>query len=242
MKQEYIVLKKNNDSLNSLIGKSFNQKSKQEAYKILCEIHEKSEQKSFSKALVYVIDKNEIKGVGGSSLMKDKKTGKIISDLLNNNFGDLFSKFFKPVAVTNSTATLIDETNTTDFYRCFRATSGAVYNSGSGANIQIGSGAVAPSRSDFAINTAFGTAPESVRQNLLFGSSVWVSGLGRVTTIAMALTAGGSGTIRETVLFWRWNNFGNTAQRFNLMTRDLISPTLAFNPAQNIQVDYTWQL
>jgi len=64
MSQLYIPLRKANDSLNSLIGQSFNQKSKFEAEKILAEIHSVAQDRLVGKkALCYVHDKGEIKGI-----------------------------------------------------------------------------------------------------------------------------------------------------------------------------------
>ena len=65
MKQQYVLLKQENDLLNSLIGQSFNQRTKFEADKILKEIHKQADKYSMEKAMCYVIDKGEIKGVGG---------------------------------------------------------------------------------------------------------------------------------------------------------------------------------
>ena len=95
--KQYLLLKEKNDSLNSLIGKSFNEKSKFEAEKILTEIH-KGYFSSWTKALVYCIEPktNEILGVGGSSLFYDKTRKRIHSDILMENFGVLLrAKFTK---------------------------------------------------------------------------------------------------------------------------------------------------
>jgi len=79
MKQQYVLLRKENDLLNSLRGKSYNERTKFEASKILNEIHKQADRYCMEKALCYVLDKGEIKGVGGSSLMQHKKTGEIVS-------------------------------------------------------------------------------------------------------------------------------------------------------------------
>ena len=95
MKQEYVLLRTENDLLNSLIGQSFNQRTKFEAEKILTEIHSKAQDRSIGKmALCYIVDKNEIKGVGGSTLLKDKND-KIISNLILDQFGILLAGMFK---------------------------------------------------------------------------------------------------------------------------------------------------
>ena len=49
MKQQLILLREENDLLNSLIGQSFNQRTKFEAEKILTEIHSKAQDRSIGK-------------------------------------------------------------------------------------------------------------------------------------------------------------------------------------------------
>lgn len=241
MKQEYVLLKKENDLLNSLIGQSFNERTKLEAYKIIKEIHKQADQYSMEKALCYVVDKGEVKGVGGSTLMKDKKTGEIVSDLILDQFGVLFagvlSKFQvadKIIQLKNTSGALINlkpiGTPTTFAQLGF---------GGIGNRFQIGSGSTPPVRQDFNIETAFGTAPES---GLMSPATdpVFNSGLGNFKMIA-SITAGGAGTINESVWIGTWLNSANATNQY-AMFRDIISPAVAFVAGQTIALEYTIQL
>ena len=180
-----ILLTKENDSLNSLIGKSFNQKSKDETYKILCEIHEKADQKGMLKALVYCIEPktNEILGVGGSSLYYDKKTKRIHSDLLLDNFGIFLRAWFTFVSSgSNSIATMKIEDSTFANFAIYELASAVFsYNQFIGMRIRIGSSSVI-ARSDFNVTTPFGSSPEADLTNIL-STSIYTSGTGKITSI-----------------------------------------------------------
>jgi len=240
------LLRKENDSLNSLIGKSFNQKNKFEADKILNEIHAKAENRTIGKkALCYIVDKNEIKGVGGSTLMKDKD-GKIVSNLILDQFGKCLAGLFRgsqagdgaqPTNVKDAGAGL----NTMKMY----FTSGIVFNLVStvplgelGTIIQVGKGTTPPTRTDFDIESDFTTPPE---QNLFIPADpVYNSGLGNFKN-AGSIVAGGSGTINESILGVIWKNSANGVKTF-ILYRDIISPAQAFIAGQNIFLEYTTQL
>jgi len=158
------LLRKENDLLNSLIGKSFNQKSKFEADKIINEIHTKAESRMIGKkALCYIVDQNQIKGVGGSTLMKDKN-GKIVSNLILDQFGILMRGILlgKPQPSTN--LTIKDEAGVNRTVRVFSASSVfCTFLSGGGnemgAVLQIGSGTTIPVRTDFDIDNPFSVSP-----------------------------------------------------------------------------------
>ena len=237
MSQQLILLRTENDLLTSLIGQSFNQRSKFEAYKILTEIHKQADQYSMEKVLCYIVDKGEIKGVGGSSLMKNKKTGKIISDLILYNLGLFLAGVFqgtggivtvllKQTDGINRNINVINQTT--------------LWNFSTGASMfhQVGSGSSSPARTDFKIQTAFGTAPEDA----IFAPSnpVFNSGLGNFKSIG-SITAGGAGTINESVMISRWRDGGNN-NRFFALFRDIISPFQSFIAGQSIALEYTVQL
>jgi len=241
MKQEYVLLRTENDLLNSLIGQSFNQRTKFEAYKILTEIHSKAQDRSIGKmALCYIVDKNEIKGVGGSTLMKDKN-GKIISNLILDQFGKWLTTIFTIVSLTDrpvsikATTGVLEALNIYDNSAFFNDRTGGSI----GVNLAVGSGITAPLRTDFKIETAFATAPESSNFNL--GSNpVYNSGLGNFKPVG-TISAGGSGTINESVLFAVWiRNLGGV-KTFALF-RDIISPAQSFIAGQTIALEYTIQL
>jgi len=187
MSQQYVLLRKENDLLNSLIGQSFNQKSKFEAEKILKQIHKKADQYCMEKALCYIVDNGEIKGVGGSSLMKNKKTGEIVSDLILDQFGiwlaGIFSKdttaiksvTMKQESGANTTLTIYTNSNVLNFNRTTSSNKGCL--------IRVGSGSTPPARTDFKIETGFGIAPENARFNAVT-DPVFNSGLGNFKYIS----------------------------------------------------------
>lgn len=238
MNQQYVLLRKENDSLNSLIGQSFNQKSKFEAYKILSEIHEKANVRSMSKVLVYCVDpkSNQILGVGGSSLMQNKKNGKIVSDLISDNFGFMWTFFHRsPISLTLS-VNYIDINGNVNPRNLYRVGGNGQWDR-LGGMIQVGSGTTPPARTDFKIETPFVSSPESTIAGIA-GFSVYSPATGKITGIARQISpTGSSGTVNESALFQEWRNPGN---RY-LLARDSISPGVSFIAAQNIVVDYTWQ-
>jgi len=242
MIQQYLLLRNENDLLNSLIGQSFNQKSKFEAEKILDEIHSKAESRLIGKkALCYVVDKNEILGVGGSTLLRDKH-GKIVSNLILDNFGlllaGLFNGFVVPapnlvVGLTNDSGgatniLMFDGNNWNSLPSS--GTAGAVH--------KVGSGTTAPDRTDFDIETAFGSAPESGDSDS--SDPVFVSALGRFKSVS-EIIAGGAGTIRESVLKIKTRNQAGGSTPFTYF-RDIISPEVPFVAGNIIILEYTMQL
>jgi len=241
LKQQYVLLRPENDLLNSLIGQSFNQRTKFEADKILKEIHKKADQYSMEKALCYVIDKGEIKGIGGSSLMKNKKTGEIVSDLVLDNFGVLLAGVMSRFRAVDKIVSLTDTSgNPITLKAIGTSTTFPQLGFGSiGNRFQVGSGSTPPARTDFNIETAFGTPPES---GGLFPSTdpVFNSGLGNFKMNA-SITAGGAGTINESIWI---GTFLNTSNATNLYAffRDIISPAVPFIAGQTIALEYTIQL
>jgi len=241
LKQQYVLLRKENDLLNSVIGQSFNQRTKFEADKILKEIHKQADQYSMEKAICYVIDKGEIKGVGGSSLMQNKKTGEIVSDLVLDQFGVLFAGVLsrlkgvdKIIQLKSKTGALVNlkalGTGTT-FPQIGFGTIGSTF--------QIGSGSTPPARTDFDIETAFGTAPENT--NMLPATDpVFNSGLGNFKMSA-SINAGGAGTINESIWIGRFLSTANATNEYTLF-RDSISPAVPFIAGQTIALEYTIQL
>jgi len=242
MKQEYILLKQENDLLNSLIGQSFNERTKFEADKILKEIHSKAQDRSIGKmALCYVIDKNQVLGVGGSTLLKDKKTGEIKSNLILNNFGLWLAKIFSTLTTSNQSFTGVNTSGVNSPIHS-RALTSNVFNITSGGAVGVrlivGSGSTPPARTDFFVQTKFITAPE----NALFASGfpVYNSGLGNFKNLGSIL-AGGSGTINESALIDRMRTQASGIADLSLF-RDIISPAVPFIAGQSIALEYTIQL
>jgi len=108
---------------------------------------------------------------------------------------------------------------------------------GGGTSIQVGSGSTAAARTDYKIETALGTAPEDDLFDT--GSGSYAAG---ATSVAGAITAGGSGTINEVVLAGHW--YDETADNFDdfCLFHDILVSGEAFTPAQTITVAYTLNL
>jgi len=238
---ECILLRKYNDDLKCLIGQSFNEKNKFEAEKILNEIHSKAENRTINKkALCYVTKNGLIRSVGGSTLMMDKN-GKIFSNLILDGFGEFLTAIFSKVNSAFKSFNSPDSLGVSENFGAYGSSS--TFNlrtgSGTGVQLQVGSGITAPARTDFNVQTAFGTAPEDNRVDVTT-DSVWNSGLGNFKQ-NMAIIAGGSGTINESVMFARWSNSGVVLKILALF-RDIISPAQAFIVGQTIALEYTVQL
>jgi len=240
MKQQYVLLRKENDLLNALKGQSFNQKSKNEAYKILQQIHEKSDYISAEKALCYIVKDGMIKGVGGSSLMQNKKTGKIHSDLILDNFGIWFSGVCIGGIVGAGTVFLTNTAGASKGVVPRNAGTSLLYNSAASFRVllQVGAGTTTPARTDFAIETVFGTSPE----NTFFDSNDPVYNNTNFNfKNSGEITAGGSGTVNESVILSTWRDSANSSQLFTLF-RDIISPGQAFVVSESIFLEYTTQI
>lgn len=183
-------------------------------------------------ALVTITDPRtrEIIGMGGSKP----------DDLVLNNFGTWLAGLIRSPAVATKTVSLKADDGTTQTpyvysegsVNCFNQRSGVA----AGTRIKVGSGTTAPARANFQIETAFVTAPESGYFNTGDGSY----GVGAITCSG-SITAGGSGTINETILTGRWTITTGTTFDF-LLFRDAISPGKAFVAGQLINVAYAINL
>jgi len=241
MKEQYVLLRKENDLLNSLIGQSFNQKNKFEAEKILTEIHSKAQNRSIGKtALCYITDKDEIKGVGGSTLIKDKN-GKIFSNLILDQFALVLAGLFnQPIAQPSfSQRTIKNISNSNNTVNLIQNEPFNDNDTGTlGCQMQVGSGSTTPLRTNFNIETAFGTAPES--GFILQGTPVYNSSLGQIKFNGSIIT-GGAGTINEAGFFGQFKRSSEDVEIY-MFFRDIISPAQAFVAFQTITVEYTIQL
>lgn len=240
MSQQYVLLRKENDLLNSLIGQSFNQKSKFEAEKILNEIHSKAQSRMIGKkTLCYIVDNSEIKGVGGSTLLKNKN-GEIISNLILDQFGEIMAKFFSTATTATRSTVIKDTGNANRTLNILTGTQPFLLNTGLavGLRLQVGSGSTPPTRTDFNIETAFGTAPENTF--FVAGNPVWNSSVGNFKNTG-SIIAGGAGTINESVSLSSYRDIGGLQRTFTLF-RDIISPGQSFVVGQTISLEYTVQL
>jgi len=238
MKQQYVLLRQENDLLNELRGRTFNDRLKDNALKILNEIHDKADYNCMEKSLVYVVRDGMVKGLGGSTLMKNTKTGKLHSDLLLNNFGLFYTGLFRGVVGTK-TVTLTDEGGVATAVRPYSTSE--TFNDTTSFRIllQVGSGLTAPARADINVETAFGTAPESN----FFESTRPVYNVANSNYKNNGqITAGGAGTVNESIFqhFMGENVFPQSATV--TMFRDTISPGVPFIIGDGIILEYTTQI
>ncbi len=239
MTQQFTLLRNENDLLKSLIGQSFNQKSKFAATKILDEIHSKAEGRFIGKkALCYITNKNEILGVGGSTLMKNKN-GKIVSNLILDNFGQIMAGFFFGNPASNATSVLIDVGGTPRNLLHFSPTNFNTDTNLLGMLHRVGSGNNAPARDDIEIQTSFGTAPEDADYNATAANPVFDSPSGTFKSTG-AIVAGAGGTVNELILKAKWK-VGASSFDFSLF-RDSVSPGQSFVASDTITTEFTVQM
>jgi len=108
-----------------------------------------------------------------------------------------------------------------------------------GMQVRVGSGSTIPARTDFSISSPFVVAPESNDFNATT-NPVWNSGLGNFKYLG-SLTAGGAGTINESILLGNWLDNSDIVRKLALF-RDIISPAKSFVIGQSIALEYTIQL
>jgi len=249
MKQEYIVIPKQNEWLQDLIGKSFNQKMINKVGKELYIKHAKETGlPGLEKCIVTVNNKyGEILGIGGSSILENVKTGKRFADLTLDQWGQWWARLITPPTNTVQQVNLNRINNTTNTFVMYNQNGvGNVFNhstsagtSDKGITAQVGSGTTAPTRGDFNIETAFGNAPESTIQDLSTG--VYNSGLGQITSNVAIGPAGGAGTVNEAVMIAHWNA-DNAFNQFLALFRDAISPGVPFIATNTITLSYLFGL
>ena len=165
-------------------------------------------------------------------------------DLILDNFGKWLAAFVRsPIAGSGKTVVLPDSSNTnrTLYIYDMDATTthgfqyGAAGGSPTGTQVQVGSGSSDPARSDYAIQTAFGAAPENAAFDT--GSGSYSSGY---VSFSGAITAGGSGTINETGFFGKWYLY-NASYLFMLF-HDKLTSGVAFTAGQTLNVSYSIEL
>jgi len=172
----------------------------------------------------------EILGLGAS----------VPGDLINNNFGELFAAIHGPLTTDRTFVGMKQTSGAGPFtMRVWRPVSGTVWDNGEQSFVQVGSGTTAATRSDFNIETPFGSAPENTP--VLTGNGGYNSSLGTVSITTNISPTGGSGTINETTMLWTLRDNAGTVRTF-MMSRDNISPGVSFVGGQAIVPVYTWQL
>ena len=177
--------------------------------------------------------------------VKDKN-GKVLAtaksrpnNLILNNFGLMLAGLIRaPIAAAGNLITLNDIVPSA---QTIRANNTAVYtfncaNLAIGTQVQAGNGTTAAARANTNIETALGTAPENTR--FATGDGSYVNG---IITFSGSVTAGGSGTIRETGLFGAWSNSAGALKYFMLF-HDILATSVPFVAGNIIIVSYSIQL
>jgi len=149
--------------------------------------------------------------------------GSIPSDLILNNFGLLFGGLFRSPVATSTTVALTNSADVSEnLYSMYSASGGSTFNNSASANavgsqLQAGSGTTTPALTDYKVTTALGTSPESGAFNT--GSGSYAAG---AMTVSGSVTAGGSGTVNEGVLFGAWSATNGAIYNFALV-HDLVT-------------------
>jgi len=222
------------DLLQDYKGYTFKEKIVTDCQKILIENKSKSLgylPRPSETSLVTVLDKNkeEILGLGGSKP----------NDLLLEQFNTLIELYNRSnnlavvMKLTNGLTANIKAIGTINNWYSFSL------NRSAGTRIGVGAGITPPARSDFQIETPFGSAPESGFTNTTDGG--YNSGLGQVSASSTIGATGGAGTINESALLGFWVDTANIARALAL-ARDAISPAPSFIAGNFINVNYVWQL
>ena len=153
-----------NQHLLQYIGKTKTQKISDEINRDYRERFEKQfptffnplQIKTKAYSLVSVLRDNEIKGIGMSCM----------NDLILDNFGKIFSAFFMNTGNTISVADILSPPNTTiDIWGSNTDNIFSTQGGGAGTFIHIGSGSTPPARTDFDIESPFGSSPENSRNS-----------------------------------------------------------------------------
>jgi len=235
------ILRKENDYFNELVGRTYNQRTLHLVNSFYKDRFGKFSNKSLNKfSLVTCLEKakknQEILSIGGSSLLRNKKTNEVITNLILDNFGLWLAGFF---GRTSQNAILKDVTNVARTINVV-GTGNPLHNSqaGMGLLIRLGSNVTAPARGDVEIGTSLGSAPES--GDLTTNQGAYTAG-NTVVYQADANPTGGSGSVTEIMSKWNWIDAGSVS-RFFAITHDLISPTVNYTAGKLLRGSYTWQI
>ena len=178
------------------------------------------------QAIVEIRDKNgKLKSVSKSK----------VRNLILDNFGKWLAGLIRAPSTGYKIVSLVDTSGVSRNTRTFSSGTDTFNNTlygAAGTKIRVGSSETPPARGDHAIGTPFVTAPESGFFDTNTGS--YIDG---VITFSGSITAGGSGTIRETGFYARWWVTGNVYYDFMLF-HDTISPAKPFVPNDSITVTY----
>lgn len=237
----YQVLRDKNDYLKEFVGKTYNRKTLNHVNSFYRDRFGKFSARSLDKfSLVACLEPSkryqEILGLGGSSLLQHSKTKEIIPNLILDNFGKALACLFSNAA---NVQPVKDVTNTTRNINFYRSTNNVGDRAAQFVDIKLGSGALAPTRGDYEIQTPLTTAPESNHLTINAGAYT-VSNT--VIYQGDANPTGGTGTVNEIGTYGNWID-GNTGLIYYfLLAHDAISPGVPFTSGRLLRGSYTWQL
>ncbi len=225
-----------NQILLDYVGKTKTKNLIDEIQSAYFEIKKKSFPESVNpvseNTLISAINDGEIKSLGMSCL----------NDLLLDNFCNFWAGAFM-----RSTNKFMTSVNDVQRDMRFRGTApfSAVYNHNQnvsiGSTFQVGQGLTPAARDDFGIETAFPAAPESNRKNT--GIGVYTESLARVNVAGTITPTTNPGVISEFVMYAVWQYFPNQAATDSFaLSRDNISPGVAFSALDTINIDYAIQM
>lgn len=188
----------------------------------------------------------ELTGVGCSPVLKNKD-GKMVADLLTNNFGVWFQTFFGTVVSQLERAVIMvdrDSLSRTVNLNGDQLGNGGQWNNSDGGitytAMQLGSGSTAPQRSDIDIETPLIGAPQVSPFSTTGNVSAWDSLNGVMSTIGSVVTAAIGGAVNEACLFGFFGYLA-PASTFFLLAHDTI-PTVGFIAGQTLNCEYSFQL
>jgi hypothetical protein len=172
------------------------------------------------KCVVYTLDPvtMEIEDIGGSSLLRDTKTGIIEPNMILDNFGTWFQNIIRG---DTTMFTLIDDVNSIQNFKI--QTTGNIYALNSNWAGKFGGGSTAPAKSNFKIDTPLSGSPE----NTYIASTGW--GYNVFNQIIFNIDAnpmGATETINEIVVAGLWANTSAVTKNIAL-TRDIVGPVSA---------------
>jgi hypothetical protein len=160
-------------------------------------------------------------------------------DLVLDNFGLWLASFVRSPISASTSVNLTDTANSSQQFQIYAISSSynTFNNNGAiGTMLQVGSGSTAAARSNYAIQTAFGTGPEASR----FGTSNGGYGSGSIS-FSGAISAGGSGTVNELGCFGAFNNVSSQT-KYVMLFHDILSSGVSFTPGTTLNASYSIQM
>jgi hypothetical protein len=187
------------------------------------------------KCVVSCIDPltKEIEDIGGSSLLRDIKTGQIVDNLILDNFGLIFDLFCGQSA---NTLNIKDTVGSSQAIQVYSNDAGICRGQG-GMRGQFGTGVTTPDRADYKIETALIDAPEN---GILCASGNGYNVSNQVIYNIDANPTGGSGIVNEVGTIPSLQNTVN-ANKNIMITHDAVGPIL-YSAGKLLRAAYAWQI